>query len=62
MPRKPPTITLTHPISKELFERIEQAVREAGHSPAIDVSENIEPLPPANSWRPKQSTSYATPA
>ena len=46
MPRKPPTITLTHPISKELFERIEQAVREAGHSPAIDVSENIEQKPP----------------
>jgi len=43
MPRKPPTITLMHPISKELFWRIEHAVREAGYSAAIDVSENIEP-------------------
>jgi hypothetical protein len=39
MPRKPPLIALTHPISKELFQRIEAAVREAGYSAAIEHSE-----------------------
>lgn len=39
MPRKPPAIVLTHPISRELFARIEAAVREAGYSDAIAHSE-----------------------
>ena len=47
MPRKPPAIALTHPISKELFERIERAVRKAGYSAAIEQSENI--IPPTTS-------------
>lgn len=43
MPRKPPLIALTFPISKELFARIDRAVRKAGYKAAIDWSENIRP-------------------
>lgn len=39
MPRKPPAIVLTHPVSRELFARIEAAVRKAGYSDAIEHSE-----------------------
>ena len=39
MPRKPPAIALMHPISRELFVRIEAAVRRAGYSDAIEHSE-----------------------
>ena len=39
MPRKAPAIALTHPISRELFARIEAAVRKAGYSNAIEHSE-----------------------
>ena len=46
MARKPPLIVLTFPISKELFARIDRAVRKAGYSAAIEWSENIRP--PAN--------------
>lgn len=46
MARKPPLIELTHPISKELFAKIDKAVRKAGYSAAIEWSENIQP--PAN--------------
>lgn len=40
MARKPPLIEISHPISKELFGRIEEAVRAAGYEAAIDRSEN----------------------
>ena len=43
MARKPPLIVLTLPISKELFARIDRAVRKAGYSAAIEWSENIRP-------------------
>ncbi len=46
MARKPPLIELTFPISKELFAKIDRAVRKAGYSEAIRWSENIQP--PAN--------------
>ena len=46
MARKPPLIVLTFPITKELFARIDRAVRKAGYSAAIEWSENI--WPPAN--------------
>ena len=46
MARKPPLIVLTFPITKELFARIDRAVRKAGYSAAIEWSENIRP--PAN--------------
>ena len=43
MPRRPPLIVISHPISAELFALIEQAVREAGYAAAIEWSENIRP-------------------
>lgn len=43
MARKPPPITLKHPISKALFLKITQAVREAGYKDAIHWSENVQP-------------------
>lgn len=43
MPRRPPDIELTLPISLELFRCIDRAVREAGYSDAIDWSENTKP-------------------
>lgn len=43
MPRRPPKIILTFPISKGLFAKIDRAVRRAGYKAAIDWSENIEP-------------------
>ncbi len=46
MARKPPLIELSFPISKELFLRIDRAVREAGYSEAIAWSEKA--LPPSN--------------
>lgn len=46
MARKPPLIKLTYPISKQLFRKIERAVRKAGYGAAIRWSENVEP--PAN--------------
>lgn len=46
MARKPPLIELTFPITKELFIKIDRAVRKAGYGAAIRWSENIEP--PAN--------------
>jgi hypothetical protein len=43
MARKPPLLPLTHPISRELFAKIDTAVRDAGYGAAIDWSENIRP-------------------
>lgn len=43
MARKPPQIELTFPISKELFDRVDKAVRRAGYTAAIEWSENIKP-------------------
>lgn len=43
MARRPPLIELTFPISRELFAKIDQAVREAGYSSAIEWSENMKP-------------------
>lgn len=43
MPRKPPLIDLSHPISRKLFGRIDKAVRRAGYSAAIRWSESIKP-------------------
>jgi len=43
MPRRRPKIALTFPISKELFDRIDRAVRRAGYKAAIEWSENIQP-------------------
>ena len=43
MARKLPLIELTHPITKELFAKIDKAVRKAGYSAAIEWSENIQP-------------------
>ena len=41
MPRRPPLIELTHPLSAELFVRIDGAVRAAGYTAAIERSENM---------------------
>ena len=41
MPRRPPIIEMSYPISRELFARIDAAVRTAGYADAIDRSENI---------------------
>lgn len=41
MPRRPPLIEMSYPISRELFARIDAAVRAAGYDAAIDQSENI---------------------
>ncbi|MFM2280953.1 MAG: hypothetical protein RLZZ444_3184 [Pseudomonadota bacterium] len=46
MARKPPLIELTFPISRELFAKIDQAVRKAGYEAAIEWSESVRP--PAN--------------
>lgn len=43
MARKPPLIELSFPISKQLFKRIDAAVRKAGYTEAINWSENIQP-------------------
>jgi len=43
MARKPPLIDLEHPITKELFTKIDKAVRKAGYTAAINWSENIQP-------------------
>lgn len=40
MPRRPPLIALTHPITKALFEQIDRAVRAAGYTEAIEWSES----------------------
>lgn len=50
MARKPPLIELTFPISKELFAKIDRAVRKAGYSGAIRWSENIRPPVNANAF------------
>lgn len=41
MPRRPPLIAIFHPISTELFSRIDGAVRDAGYTAAIERSENL---------------------
>lgn len=46
MARKPPLIELTFPISRELFAKIDVAVRDAGYEAAIERSEQAKP--PAN--------------
>lgn len=43
MPRRPPDIELTYPISKALFETIDHHVRAAGYTDAINWSEDIKP-------------------
>lgn len=43
MARKPPLIELSFPISKEMFARIDAAVRDAGYAEAIEWSENVQP-------------------
>lgn len=43
MPRRPPDIALSSPITLELFGAIERAVREAGYAAAIHWSENVKP-------------------
>src|SRR5690606_7930060 len=43
MARRPPKIALTFPINRELFDRIDRAVRRAGYRAAIDWSESIQP-------------------
>lgn len=50
MARKPPLIELTFPISKELFAKIDQAVREAGYGEAIARSENVPAPANANQF------------
>jgi hypothetical protein len=43
MPRKPPQIALSFPISGKLLRKIDRAVRKAGYTAAIEWSENIQP-------------------
>ncbi|AOF95545.1 hypothetical protein BSY17_1599 [Sphingobium sp. RAC03] len=43
MPRRPPLIEISHPISVDLFCRIDKAVRDAGYTAAIERSENMRP-------------------
>lgn len=42
MARRPPKIELTFPISRELFARIDRAVRKKGYAAAIEWSENAK--------------------
>ena len=44
MPRRQPVIDMSYPITKELFDRIDAAVRARGYQAAIDRSE-IAPAP-----------------
>lgn len=41
MARRPPEIELSFPISRELFARIDRALRKAGYAAAIEWSENV---------------------
>lgn len=50
MPRKPPQIALSFPISAKLFRKIDRAVRKAGYKAAIEWSENIQPPPTASAF------------
>ena len=43
MARTPPKIELTTPITAELFQTIEKAVRKAGYGAAIEWSEDVPP-------------------
>lgn len=54
MARRPPKIVLSFPISKQLFFKIEKAVRKAGYGPAIAWSENVKP--------PKTAKAFASEA
>ena len=42
MPRRQPEIELVFPISRELFDEIDRAVRQAGYDAAIEWSENMK--------------------
>lgn len=43
MARRPPKIELSFPISRDLFAKIDRAVRKAGYTAAIEWSENVRP-------------------